>query len=127
MKIEHIGLWTADLEKMKEFYCDCFKATAGEKYHNQKSGFQSYFLSFADGARLEIMYREDVIKGFHTNEILGFAHLAIAVGSKDIVDALTQKLVDAGYTLLSPCRVTGDGYYESVIGDLEGNRIEITI
>jgi len=119
MKIEHIGLWTADLEKMKEFYCDYFKATAGEMYHNQKTGFQSYFLSFADGARLEIMHREDVIKGSQTNEILGFAHLAIAVGSKEIVDALTEKLVNAGYPLLSPCRVTGDGYYESVIGDPE--------
>ena len=127
MRIEHIGLWTADLEKMKEFYCDFFKATAGEKYHNQKSGFQSYFLSFTDGARLEIMHREGVIKGAQTNEILGFAHLAISVGSKEIVDALTEKLVDAGYPLLSPCRVTGDGYYESVIGDPEGNRIEITI
>ena len=73
------------------------------------------------------MHREDVIKGSHTNEIMGFAHLAIAVGSKETVDALTNKLVDAGYPLLSPCRVTGDGYYESVIGDPEGNRIEITI
>ena len=127
MKIEHIGLWTADLEKMKEFYCDYVKAAAGEMYHSQETGFLSYFVSFADGARLEIMHREDVIKGSHTNEILGFAHLAIAVGSKEIVDALTDKLVDAGYPLLSPCRVTGDGYYESVIGDPEGNRIEITI
>ena len=127
MRIEHIGLCTADLEEMKTFYCDYFKATAGELYHNQKSGFQSYFLSFADGARLEIMHRQHVIEGSQTNEILGFAHLAISVGSKETVDALTQKLVDAGYPLLSPCRVTGDGYYESVIGDPEGNRIEITI
>ena len=127
MKIEHIGLWTADLEKMKEFYCDFFKATAGEKYHNQKSGFQSYFLSFTDGARLEIMHREDVIKGAQTNEILCFAHLAISVGSTEIVDALSEKLVVAGYPLLSPCRLTGDGYYESVISDPEVNRIEITI
>jgi len=126
MKIEHIGLWTADLEKMKEFYCDFFKASASEMYHNQKTGFQSYFLSFADGARLEIMHRQDV-KEDSSTERLGFAHLAISVGSKEIVDALTEKLVDAGYPLLSPCRVTGDGYYESVIGDPEGNRIEITI
>ena len=127
MRIEHIGLWTADLEKMKAFYCEYFKATAGELYHNQKSGFRSYFLSFADGARLEIMHREDVVKGTQTTEILGFAHLAISVGSKETVDALTEKLVASGYPLLSPCRVTGDGYYESVIGDPEGNRIEITI
>jgi lactoylglutathione lyase len=127
MKIEHIGLWTADLEKMKEFYCDYFKATAGEFYHNQKTGFQSYFLSFADGARLEIMHREDVNEGTHNKERLGFAHLAVSVGSKDCVDALTELLVKEGYPLLSPCRVTGDGYYESVIGDPEGNRIEITI
>ena len=96
MRIEHIGLWAADLEKMKTFYCDYFKATAGELYHNQKSGFQSYFLSFADGARLEIMHRQDVIEGSQTNEILGFAHLAISVGSKKSLDALTQKLVEAG-------------------------------
>jgi len=93
MRIEHIGLWTADLEKMKAFYCEYFKATAGELYHNQKSGFRSYFLSFADGARLEIMHREDVVKGTQTTEILGFAHLAISVGSKETVDALTEKLV----------------------------------
>ena len=126
MKIEHIGLWTADLEKMKDFYCTFFSAEASELYHNQKTGFQSYFLTFADGARLEIMRRQDVNEG-GDKERLGFAHLAISAGSKDIVDALTEKLVAAGYPLLSPCRVTGDGYYESVIGDPEGNRIEITI
>lgn len=127
MKIEHIGLWTADLEKMKNFYCDYFKATAGELYHNQETGFRSYFLSFTDGARLEIMHRQDVNEDGRNKERLGFAHLAISVGSKGSVDALTEKLVNDGYPLLSPCRVTGDGYYESVIGDPEGNRIEITI
>ena len=127
MKIEHIGLWTADLEGMKNFYCDYFKATAGELYHNQKTGFRSYFLSFTDGARLEIMHREDVNEDGRIKERLGFAHLAISVGSKESVDALTEKLVKDGYPLLSPSRVTGDGYYESIIGDPEGNRIEITI
>lgn len=127
MKIEHIGLWVKDLEKMKSFYSTYFHATASELYHNPKTGFYSYFLQFESGARLEIIHRGDVIHRVTGGEILGFAHLAISLGSKEQIDELTQKLVQDGFELLSPCRVTGDGYYESVIADPEGNQLELTI
>lgn len=127
MKIEHIGLWVKDLENMRTFYETYFNATASELYHNTKTSFHSYFLTFADGARLEIMQRDDVIDRNLENEMLGFAHLAISLGTKDNVDNLTNILVMEGYKLLSPVRTTGDGYYESVIADLEGNRLELTV
>ncbi|MTD38653.1 glyoxalase/bleomycin resistance/extradiol dioxygenase family protein [Erwinia sp. CPCC 100877] len=127
MKIEHIGLWVADLEKMRQFYETYFNAKASELYHNQKTNFRSYFLTFADGARLELMQREAVASWHEGQETLGLAHLAIALGSKSNVDGLTKILVMEGCQLLSPCRTTGDGYYESVIADPEGNRLELTI
>lgn len=126
MKIEHIGLWTKDLEGMRKFYENYFNAQASELYHNTKTGFHSYFLTFESGVRLEIMYRQDITHRIVGGEILGFAHLAIALGNKEKVDALTKQLIEDGYECLSPSRTTGDGYYESVIADPEGNRIEIT-
>lgn len=127
MKIEHIGLWVNDLENMRIFYETYFKATSSELYHNKKTNFQSYFLTFSDGARLEIMQRDDVTKDPSKNEQLGFAHLAISLGSKENVDNLTNLFIVEGYELLSPTRITGDGYYESVVADPEGNRVELTI
>lgn len=127
MKIEHIGLWVKDLDNMRAFYGTYFNAKASELYHNTKTGFHSYFLTFSDGARLEIMQREDVSHHLSGGEILGFAHLAISLGSKEKVDTLTYILIDEGYELLSPARTTGDGYYESVIADPEGNRLELTV
>jgi len=126
MRIEHVGLWVQDLEKMKEFYTKYFMVTCGEKYHNQTTGFKSYFLSFEDGARLEIMTRSD-IKDRTASQVFGFAHLAISVGSKEAVDELTQKLVNDNFELMSGPRTIGDGYYESVVADPEKNLIEITI
>ena len=127
MKIEHIGLWVRDLEAMRTFYQTYFNVTSSELYHNTKTSFHSYFLTFEDGARLEIMQREDVTNSSGASESLGFSHLAISLGSKQSVDALTNVLVLEGYELLSPCRTTGDGYYESVIADPEGNRLELTV
>ena len=126
MKIEHVGLWTNNIENMRAFYETYFNCIASERYKNVKTGFVSYFLTFQTGARLELMQREDIIQS-SPFELLGLAHLAISLGSKDNVDFLTKKLVNDGYILLSPCRTTGDGYYESVIADPEGNRLELTI
>lgn len=126
MQIEHIGLWTTDLESMKQFYQTYFQAKASALYHNPKTKFSSYFLSFDSGARLEIMHNAN-IQSNNTMETLGYAHLAISLGSKKSVDQLTQQLVSDGYLLIGPTRQTGDGYYESVISDPEGNRIELTI
>lgn len=128
MKIEHIAIWTKDLERLRAFYEKYFGARANQKYVNPRKGFSSYFLSFASGARLELMQRADVqaVDKGRAEEVLGYAHLAMAVGDKEAVNRLTQKLVDDGFPLMDGPRYTGDGYYESVILDPDGNRIEIT-
>lgn len=124
MKIEHIGLWTKDLEKMKAFYNKYFAAESGERYYNPKKQFTSYFLMFSSGSRLELMHREDISK--ESEESFGYAHLALEVGDKRGVDELVERLTEDGYDLLNGPRTTGDGYYEAVIADPEGNLIELT-
>lgn len=128
MKIEHIAIWTQDLERLKEFYQKNFKVTSNELYTNQKKEFKSYFLSFDGGARLEIMQKPDIEspKKSLGKESYGYAHLAISVGSEEKVDELTQMFRNDGIQILDGPRRTGDGYYESVISDPDGNRIEIT-
>jgi lactoylglutathione lyase len=126
MKIEHLAIWVKDIETMKSFYCTYFGAVAGEKYVNPKKEFESYFLKLDDGARIELMHKP-FINEFVAKEMLSLAHIAISVGSKENVNALTQKLKDNGFTIVGEPRTTGDGYYESAILDPEGNRIEVTV
>ena len=127
MRIEHAALYVRDLEQARVFFETWFQAKAGEKYHNQKTGFQSYFLSFPDGARLEIMTRPDMENCKKTPARAGYAHIAFSVGSREQVDELTAQLKSAGYAVISGPRITGDGYYESCILDGEGNRVELTV
>jgi len=127
-RIEHIALYTDDLEASRRFYCHYFGAKAGPMYVNETKGFASYFLRFGDGCRLEIMSLAGI--GPDRNEAggnhLGLAHFAISVGDEPAVDALTAQLADDGYTVLDGPRRTGDGYYESVVLDPGNNRIELT-
>ncbi|NLY42903.1 MAG: glyoxalase/bleomycin resistance/extradiol dioxygenase family protein [Clostridiaceae bacterium] len=125
MRIEHIAIWTVNLERLKNFYVKYFGAKAGLLYTNKKTGFQSYFLEFKEGCRLEIIQMPGIVE--QTNNGIGLAHFAISVGSKEDVESLTNRLRDEGYKVLSEPRVTGDGYFESVISDPDGNRVEITI
>ncbi|MBS1210243.1 MAG: Glyoxalase/bleomycin resistance protein/dioxygenase [Proteobacteria bacterium] len=130
MHIEHVALWARDIEQLKNFYVKYFDAQAGVRYENPAKRFQSCFLSFANGARLELMQRPDIFDrppAFPPQQFIGYAHLAIATGSEAQVDALTARLVADGITRLDGPRRTGDGYYESVVLDPEGNRIEITV
>ena len=127
MKIEHVGLYVHDLEGARAFFENYFAAKSNDRYHNPKTGFQSYFLTFEDGARLEIMTKETVQSCASSAEQLGYAHLAFSLGSKEAVDSLTQTLEQAGYKLLSGPRVTGDGYYESLFEGFEGNLLELTV
>lgn len=129
MKIEHLAIWVKDLERMKGFYEKYFHAEAGEIYHNPKKNFHSYFLSFSEGSRLELMQRPDVPENRHPlgTEYTGLIHFAISVGSESKVDQLTEQIRSAGFTVAGDPRRTGDGYYESVVLDPEGNRIEITV
>jgi len=127
MKIEHLAIWVNDLELMKEFYLRFFDLQSNEKYHNPKKNFSSYFLSFPTGARLELMHRTDISERVENGDTkLGITHFAISLGSNEKVDVLTNTIRDAGYKIVGEPRTTGDGYYESVIADPEGNLIEIT-
>lgn len=128
MKIEHIAFWVNDLEKIKSFYEKYFGAVSNEKYHNPRKGFQSYFLSFDNGCRLEIMNRPDIQEreGSYESQKLGIIHLAFSTGSREKVNELTEVLRKDGYKIVGEPRTTGDGYYESVILDPENNIIEIT-
>lgn len=127
MKISHIGIWTQRLEVLKEFYEIYFGAKTGEKYVNEKKGFESYFLVFEDGCALEIMRRRDIISRDVLAEQVGLAHFAFSVGSKERVDQWTNRLRQAGYRVLGEPRTTGDGFYESTVADPDGNRIEISV
>ena len=127
MKIDHIALYVNDLEGAKNFFQTYFDAQANHGYHNPKTDFRSYFLSFEDGSRLEIMTKPDLTDSGDLLNRFGYAHLAFSTGSKEAVDALTAKLNTAGYPVISDPRTTGDGYYESCILGFEGNVIEITV
>lgn len=128
MYIEHIALWCRDLEQMRAFYELYFGAVANEKYVNAKKQFESYFLSFGSGPRLEIMQKVGIPP--HANDVyaqfMGFIHFAVSVGSEEKVNQLTELLRNDGYEIVGEPRWTGDGYYESVVFDPEQNRIEIT-
>ncbi len=121
-------MWTNDLERLRKFYETWFGAKAGERYFNPNRQFFSYFLSFANSdCRLEIMQIPDLNEPMNSieNQYVGLAHFAISVGTKETVDTLTQQLKQAGYTIASNPRTTGDGYYESVILDPDGNKVEL--
>ena len=127
MKIEHIALYVNDLEAARDFFCRYFNAVSNEGYHNKTTDFRSYFLTFSDGARLEIMTRPNMDDLPKSPNRTGFVHLAFSAGSKEAVDELTDRLRADGYRILSGPRTTGDGYYESCVEGFEGNIIEITV
>ena len=127
MRIEHIAMYVNDLEAAKTFFVKYFDANANDGYHNKTTDFRSYFLSFEDGSRLEIMTRPSMDAAEKTLARTGFIHLAFSVGSKENVDALTAQLKADGYRIISGPRTTGDGYYESCVCGFEDNLIEITV
>ena len=160
MKIEHVAIWVRDIDKVCEFYRKHFGGVVHPIYRNPTKQFTSRFVTFDDGARLEVMHRPDIcvernvgtVEMFHVKPLqgecsahtcmgitepqevghevsqhLGFTHLSFSVGSKEEVDRLTQQMSSDGISIAGQPRTTGDGYYESVVLDPEGNRIEITI
>lgn len=127
MRIEHIALYVTHLEDTKNFFVKYFNASSNDMYHNKNSNFKSYFLSFDDGARLEIMQKPGINECNDQANRNGFIHLAFSVGSKEKVDCLTAQLQNDGFKVVSGPRTTGDGYYESCVQAIENNLIEITI
>ena len=156
MKIEHVAIWVEYIDKVCEFYRNYFGGVVQPLYHNPAKQFTSRFITFDDGARLEIMHRPDMNVGtltesmFHVKRPIASVssgssltdltehedvghdvsqqfHISFSVGSKEKVDQLTQQMSDDGITIVGQPRTTGDGYYESVVLDPESNRIEITV
>lgn len=125
MRVEHVAVWTADLERLRDFYVQHFGAKAGPRYDNEARGFSSYFLSWSQGgARLELMTAPNVSA---PDEVLrGWSHLALSLGNEAAVDSAAQTLARAGVRVVDGPRRTGDGYYECVVLDPDGNRIELT-
>lgn len=125
MKIDHVAIFVRDLEATKNFYVKYFNATPNNKYRNNKTLLETYFLSFDSGTRLEIMSRPDLFEG--SNELLrtGLIHLSFKLGSEKLVDSKVKQLESDGYKIISNPRTTGDGYYEACVSDNEGNFIEI--
>ena len=126
MKIEHIAMYVKDIEAAREFFVKYLGGTSNDGYHNNTTDFQSYFISFDDGARLELMTRPELADLEKTLNRTGYIHIAFSVGSKEAVDTLTDRLKEDGFEVVSGPRTTGDGYYESCIAIIEGNQIEIT-
>jgi lactoylglutathione lyase len=128
MKLEHVAIWAVDLEALRAFYEKYFDARSNAKYQNERRRFTSYFLTFPGGGRVELMHQPDIQRitdPSSSEEFVGCAHLGVEVGSRAAVDALTKRLQGDGFRLLDGPRLTGDGYYESMVVDPEGNRIVI--
>ncbi len=126
MMIEHIAMYVNDLESARDFFVKYLDGRSNDGYHNETTDFRSFFISFDNGARLEIMTKPDLVDQDKPLNRTGYAHIAFSVGSKEKVDELTDRLRTDGYEIVSGPRTTGDGYYESCVVVFEGNQIEIT-
>lgn len=127
MKIEHVAMYVNNLEAAKDFFVKYLGGTSNYGYHNEKTDFRSYFISFEDGARLELMNKPELVDQDKDLNRTGYAHIAFSVGSKEAVNEITDMLRTAGFKIVSGPRTTGDGYYESCIVVIEGNQVEITV
>lgn len=125
MQIAHIAVWTTRLEELRNFYVTYFGGESSDKYVNPGKGVESYFVRFGHSAALELIRRTDIIAAAD-HEHTGFCHIAFNAGSVAAVYELTERLRTDGYPIISEPRTTGDGFFESVIGDPDGNHIEIT-
>lgn len=127
MKIEHVAMYVTDLEGARDFFTKYLSGKSNDGYHNVKTDFRSYFITFDDGARLEIMTKPGMDDAGKTLARTGYIHIAFSLGSREKVDELTARLQADGYEVASGPRTTGDGYYESCIVAIEGNQIELTV
>jgi lactoylglutathione lyase len=124
LRLHHVALWVDDLERKRDFYVTTLGGSSGPRYENPRKGFRSYFISFSNGPRIELMHQDgrDGVGGGGGG--LGYAHVALSVDGRAAVDERVALLRSRGVSVVSEPRVTGDGYYEAVLEDPEGNRIE---
>ena len=130
MKVDHIGMYVKDIQKIANFYTKYFKGTLSQPaYHNPKKNFTSHFISFESGTKLEIMHQPNIkeVKEEPKSQYIGFIHIAFSVGSKENVDKLAEQLKSDGYDIIDGPRTTGDGFYEAYVLDPENNRVEFTV
>ena len=130
MKVDHIGMYVKDLQKIANFYTKYFKGTLSQPaYYNPKKNFTSHFISFESGDKLEIMHQPNIkeVKEEPKSQHMGFIHIAFSLGSKENVDKLAEQLKSDGYDIIDRPRTTGDGFYEACVLDPENNRVEFTI
>ena len=127
MTIDHIAMYVKDLEKARDFFVKYLDGKSNDGYHNKSTDFRSYFITFDEGARLELMTRPGLTDNGEELLKTGYIHIAFRAGSKEKVNLLTERFREDGYEVISGPRTTGDGYYESCIVGIEGNQIEITV
>ena len=128
MKLEHVAINVRDLEAVKDFFVKYFDGQPNEGYHNPRTGLRSYFLTFPQGGtRLEIMNWPSMPPSNFVKHALGYTHIWMSVGSREAVDAMTQRLIHDGYRHVSGPRTTGEGYYESCILLPDGEELELTV
>ncbi len=129
MTLEHVAIWTNQIEALKEYYVEYFDAIPNEIYTNPKTKFQSYFLSFNSGAQLELMQKPGIPENqndIREAQYRGIIHLAFGLAHMNDVDKKAEQLQKGGFEILNGPRKTGDGYYEIETLDLDGNRLEVT-
>ncbi len=127
MKIEHMAMYVNDLDAARDFFVKYLGGKSNDGYHNVNTDFRSFFISFEDGARLELMNKPGLVDSEKQLTRTGYIHIAFSVGGKEKVDELTDRFKNDGFEVVSGPRTTGDGYYESCIVAIEGNQIEITV
>ena len=129
MTLEHVAIWTDRLEALKDYYVKYFEGSSNDKYNNETNRFESYFLSFRSGARLELMSMPNIPDNCNdriVSQHKGIIHLAFGVDTIKEVDEKAKQLAAAGFHILSGPRKTGDGYYEFETLDPDNNRLEVT-
>lgn len=129
MTLDHVAIWTRNLEQLKDFYVKFFGGIANTKYHNPGTGFESYFITFGKCSRIELMQLPGIPGNLNDpvgKQYLGIIHLAFGVSSMEEVISKSEELKSAGYRILRGPRKTGDGYFEFETLDPDSNRIEVT-
>jgi lactoylglutathione lyase len=129
MFIDHVAIWTTQLERLKDFYVKYFNGKSNEKYSNKERHFESYFVTFDSGTRLELMQMSGIPPNLNDTigkQYQGIIHLSFGMENMDMVNEKLNELTKDGFKILKGPRKTGDGYYEFETLDPDNNRIEVS-